>query len=49
MRIGDDSVGAMRLVEVARKHGLSLTVADVLSNPSLDALASALSKIHNLC
>ncbi|CAG8909770.1 unnamed protein product [Penicillium egyptiacum] len=48
LRIGGDSIGAMRLVEVARNHGLSFTVADVLSNPSLGALAGALSEIHTL-
>jgi amino acid adenylation domain-containing protein/non-ribosomal peptide synthase protein (TIGR01720 family) len=39
LRLGGDSIGAMRLVAAARDHGLSLTVADVLRRPRLYELA----------
>jgi amino acid adenylation domain-containing protein len=39
LEIGGDSIQAMRLVGEARRQGLILTVADVLANPRLSALA----------
>ena len=39
LRIGGDSVTAMRLVAVAREQGLSLTVADIFRHPRLYELA----------
>ncbi|KAK2738486.1 Non-ribosomal peptide synthetase [Myotisia sp. PD_48] len=39
-RIGGDSVGAIRLVGVARQKGLSLTVRDVFRHPILRDLAA---------
>ncbi|KAI0886322.1 nonribosomal peptide synthase [Annulohypoxylon maeteangense] len=40
LRIGGDSIKAMRLVAAAREDGLSLTVADILRRPRLGDLAS---------
>ncbi|KAM3536976.1 hypothetical protein ARSEF1564_010101 [Beauveria bassiana] len=40
LRIGGDSIGAMRLVAAAREEGLSLTVAEVFRQPTLEDLAS---------
>jgi amino acid adenylation domain-containing protein len=42
LRVGGDSIGAMRLVGAAREQGLSLTVADVFQRPRLCDLAGAL-------
>ena len=42
LRIGGDSIAAMRLVGAARKQGMMLTVADVLRRPRLSDLANAL-------
>ncbi|KAI0839487.1 nonribosomal peptide synthase [Hypoxylon sp. FL0890] len=39
LRVGGDSIKAMRLVAAAREEGLSLTVADVLRRPRLCDLA----------
>lgn len=39
LEIGGDSIQAMRLVGEARRQGLTLTVADVLAHPRLNALA----------
>ncbi|KFZ18629.1 hypothetical protein V501_01109 [Pseudogymnoascus sp. VKM F-4519 (FW-2642)] len=39
LRIGGDSIGAMRLVGAARDQGLLLTVADVFKQPRLSKLA----------
>jgi aryl carrier-like protein len=41
-RMGGDSIVAMRLVGAARDTGLSLSVADILKNPKLDAMAGVL-------
>ncbi|UNI16185.1 NRPS [Purpureocillium takamizusanense] len=38
--VGGDSLRAMRLVAAARDEGLSITVADIFTNPSLDMMAS---------
>ncbi|RJE21944.1 nonribosomal peptide synthase [Aspergillus sclerotialis] len=40
IRVGGDSIHAMKLVAAARSHGVSLTVKDVLSNPKLCEMAS---------
>ncbi|KAK9778105.1 putative Carrier domain-containing protein [Seiridium cardinale] len=42
LRIGGDSIGAMRLVVAARKKQLSLTVADVFKQPRLCDLAEVI-------
>ena len=44
LRIGGDSIMAMRLVGVAREQNISLTVADVFQQPRLHELASILSR-----
>ncbi|KAH8647773.1 hypothetical protein BX600DRAFT_530728 [Xylariales sp. PMI_506] len=41
LRIGD-SVQAMRLVGMARRQGLSLTVAEIFENPTLEEMAKVL-------
>ncbi|KAM3536767.1 hypothetical protein ARSEF1564_010312, partial [Beauveria bassiana] len=41
LRIGGDSIGAMRLVAAAREEGVSLTVAEVFRQPRLVDLALA--------
>ncbi|KAK4224364.1 putative peptide synthase [Podospora fimiseda] len=38
-RHGGDSVGAMRLVSVGRRHGITLTVSDVFQAPKLSDMA----------
>ncbi|KAI1110457.1 acetyl-CoA synthetase-like protein [Nemania sp. NC0429] len=43
LRIGGDSLGAMRLVSAARKKGLTLSVADIFRQPKLSALAEVIS------
>ncbi|OAA52165.1 nonribosomal peptide synthase [Beauveria brongniartii RCEF 3172] len=43
LRIGGDSIGAMRLVAAAREEGLSLTVAEVFRQPTLEDLARNIS------
>ncbi|KAI2464380.1 nonribosomal peptide synthase [Annulohypoxylon bovei var. microspora] len=45
LRIGGDSIKAMRLVAAAREDGLSLTVADILRQPRLSDLASIASQV----
>ncbi|KAK8914997.1 Nonribosomal peptide synthetase dtxS1 [Metarhizium anisopliae] len=45
LRIGGDSIGAMRLVGEARKQGLYITVADVFKNPRLSDLAAVIRKL----
>ncbi|KAM3436514.1 hypothetical protein MY4824_004289 [Beauveria thailandica] len=40
LRIGGDSVSAMRVVGLARQRGLYLTVADILKRPRLSNLAT---------
>ncbi|KAI8952013.1 acetyl-CoA synthetase-like protein [Xylaria longipes] len=40
LRIGGDSLGAMRLVGLARKQGLVFTVADIFRQPRLDLFAA---------
>jgi amino acid adenylation domain-containing protein len=39
LRIGGDSISAIQLVVAARGRGISLTVADVFSDPQLDHMA----------
>ncbi|PFH61911.1 hypothetical protein XA68_15784 [Ophiocordyceps unilateralis] len=39
-RIGGDSIGAMRLVGIARQQGLGLSVRDIFQNPVLRDLAA---------
>jgi aryl carrier-like protein len=40
MRLGGDSIGAMRLVGMARHKGLSLEIRDIFRNPILRDLAA---------
>ncbi|KAI1076074.1 hypothetical protein F5B20DRAFT_584637 [Whalleya microplaca] len=44
LRIGGDSIAAMRLVGAARTSGVTLTVADVFRHPKLSDLAVAISE-----
>lgn len=44
LRIGGDSLGAMRLVAAARKNGLAFSVADVFKFPKLNDLAKIVEK-----
>ncbi|KEF54056.1 uncharacterized protein A1O9_09851 [Exophiala aquamarina CBS 119918] len=44
--LGGDSLKAMKLVGVARKAGLSLTVAQIFSTPTLSQMASSISRIN---
>lgn len=46
LRIGGDSIQAMRLVSMARTHGLLLSVEDVFKQPRLSEL-STVAKAHN--
>ncbi|KAG6008109.1 NRPS protein, partial [Claviceps maximensis] len=39
LRIGGDSIGAMKLVGAARQAGLALTVADIFQHPKLSDMA----------
>jgi amino acid adenylation domain-containing protein len=47
LRIGGDSIGAMRLVGVARERGLYLTVANVFNQPRLKDMARVVSEISD--
>ncbi|KAG5996168.1 Glycopeptide NRPS [Claviceps spartinae] len=40
LRLGGDSISAMKLIEIARGHGLSLSVADVFNHPILDDMSA---------
>ena len=40
-QLGGDSIGAMKLVGLARKAGMSLTVASIFQNRTLESLASS--------
>ncbi|KAL9585483.1 MAG: hypothetical protein Q9203_004226 [Teloschistes exilis] len=42
LRIGGDSIGAMRLVSLAQSQGVALTVRNVLSAPRLSEMAKAI-------
>jgi amino acid adenylation domain-containing protein/non-ribosomal peptide synthase protein (TIGR01720 family) len=44
LRLGGDSIGAMRLAGAAREQGLSLSVADVFNHPQLSDLAKSIAK-----
>lgn len=45
LRIGGDSVAAIRLVSAARESGLHFTVQDIFNDPRLLALASTVAKV----
>ncbi|EME89457.1 uncharacterized protein MYCFIDRAFT_213678 [Pseudocercospora fijiensis CIRAD86] len=45
LRIGGDSISAMRLVAAARQAGVSFTVADIFRNPRLSQLAEVAKEI----
>lgn len=42
LRLGGDSIGAMKLVAAARNEGLPLSVADIFQNPTIGALSKIL-------
>jgi amino acid adenylation domain-containing protein len=44
--LGGDSLKAMKLVVAARNHGLSLTVAQIFSSPTLSQMASNMVRIN---
>lgn len=43
--LGGDSVGAMKLAAVARSNGLSVSVADIFTHPSLSALSKVVQSL----
>lgn len=45
--VGGDSIAAMKLSNIARKHDLSLTVRNILENSKLSAMALAMTTISN--
>jgi amino acid adenylation domain-containing protein len=45
--VGGDSIAAMKLSNLARKHDLSLSVRDILENSKLSAMALAMTIIDN--
>ncbi|KAG6153319.1 NRPS protein [Claviceps purpurea] len=45
LRLGGDSISAMRLVGIARDHGLSLSVADIFNHPVLDDMSAIVSQV----
>lgn len=45
LQIGGDSISAMRLVTAAKEEGLSLTVADIFTNPVLRELANSANSV----
>jgi amino acid adenylation domain-containing protein len=45
LRIGGDSIGAMRLVRIAREQGLHLTVADIFKQPRLRDMARIINEL----
>ncbi|KAI0100223.1 acetyl-CoA synthetase-like protein [Nemania sp. FL0031] len=47
LRIGGDSLGAMRLVGLARKRGLVFTVADIFGQPQLRSFAAGVRICEN--
>ncbi|KAJ5673087.1 AMP-dependent synthetase/ligase [Penicillium longicatenatum] len=46
LRLGGDSISAMRLVGMVRDRGLSLTVADVFNTPELENMAEKIGRIE---
>ncbi|KAL6909307.1 non-ribosomal peptide synthetase [Trichoderma evansii] len=48
LRIGGDSIQAMRLVAAAREQGLALTVADIFEQPELSDLAQLMKEQDEL-
>ncbi|KAG6008108.1 NRPS protein [Claviceps maximensis] len=46
LRIGGDSIGAMKLAALARDRGLSLTVTDIFRHPCLKDLAQVACRAH---
>jgi amino acid adenylation domain-containing protein len=46
LRLGGDSIMAMRLVTASRTHGWNLTVADIFQRPQLSSLARHLTAIQ---
>ncbi|RHZ69034.1 hypothetical protein CDV55_100668 [Aspergillus turcosus] len=47
-RIGGDSIGAMRLVSIARSAGVFLTVEQIFRNPTLQQMASTMTTTAQL-
>ncbi|KAK4185843.1 hypothetical protein QBC35DRAFT_290110 [Podospora australis] len=48
MRLGGDSVVAMRMVGVARKQGVQLSVADIIQNPRLVDMARVVDEFDKM-
>ncbi|KAJ5780658.1 AMP-dependent synthetase/ligase [Penicillium paradoxum] len=47
LRLGGDSISAMRLVGIARNQGFSLTVADVFETPELETMVERMVKVES--
>jgi amino acid adenylation domain-containing protein/non-ribosomal peptide synthase protein (TIGR01720 family) len=47
LRIGGDSIGAMKLVGAARVEGLALTVTDIFQQPRLSDMANAVGQVSS--
>lgn len=47
MRLGGDSIGAMKLVAASRSKGIAISVADIFRQPVLSELAAAISGTVN--
>ncbi|GAP83931.2 putative nonribosomal peptide synthase [Rosellinia necatrix] len=47
MKLGGDSILAMRLVTLAKERGLLISTADVLRNPTISSLAQKAQKYHD--
>lgn len=45
LRVGGDSIGAMRLVALARDNGLALSVMDILTSPKFSDMAALIQQI----
>ncbi|KAK8064710.1 Amino acid adenylation [Apiospora phragmitis] len=47
LRVGGDSIGAMKLVGAAREAGLALTVTDIFQRPKLSDMARAVGRVSS--
>ncbi|KAF7591575.1 hypothetical protein BBP40_001323 [Aspergillus hancockii] len=47
LRLGGDSVSAMRLAALARREGISLTVQNILKRPRLSDMAEYMTDLHS--
>lgn len=46
--LGADSIAAMRLSNLARKHDLSLTIKNIMQNSKLSSMANSINSIHSV-